>query len=412
MNNLNKKYKKYKSQFLIGIISLFLWACDKGNDADPKLDFSNYVAVGNSLTAGISNNGLYNESIKNAYPNLIAQQLKLVGGGNFPIALFPAGKENGTGYLKLAGYNGIFPNIITEEKNTAIVSLQPPVLTKYVGENNNLGMPFMKMTDIDNPNLRQTNLFFERLLPENSEKPTYLAYLSKYKPTFFSCWLGNNDVLTFASSGGTRPISDQLFFETNLKKLLDQLTKNGAKGVVGNIGDVASAPAIFLLTAIRPLISNAKIYIQTKSGVREGTLNDYLLLPTNLSNANELATKATDKTKPWADAEVLDSEEVAELQLAILAFNTIIKREAEARNLAYMDANSFLKKLKGGYTENGETVSSDFITGGIFSLDGAHLTPKGYAFTANEFIKAINSHYKTTVPLLDTKLYKGVEVQN
>ncbi len=411
MNILNIKYKSFKSILFIGTISLFIWACDKGNDADPKLDFSNYIAVGNSLTAGVSNNGLYNESIKNAYPNLIAQQLKLVGGGNFPTALFPTGKENGTGYLKLAGYNGLFPNIIAEEKNTAITTIAPPKLVKYVGENNNLGMPFMKMTEIDNPNLRQTNIFFERILPENNEKPTYLTFLEKYKPTFFTCWLGNNDVLSFASSGGTRPISDKLFFETNLKKLLDQLTKNGAKGVVGNIGDVTSAPAIFLLTNLRPLISSAKIYIQTKSGVREGTLNDYLLLPNNLSNAADLATKGIDKAKPWADSEVLDSDEVAQLQLATIEFNAILKREAEARNLALMDANSFLKKLKGGYTENGETVSSDFITGGIFSLDGAHLTAKGYAYTANEFIRAINLHYKTTIPLLDTKLYKGVEVQ-
>jgi hypothetical protein len=73
-----------------------------------------------------------------------------------------------------------------------------------------------------------------------------------------------------------------------------------------------------------------------------------------------------------------------------------------------MDAYSFLNRLKNDITENGETVNAGYISGGIFSLDGAHLTAKGNAFTANEYIKAINAYYKSSIPLLDTKLYKGV----
>ena len=73
-----------------------------------------------------------------------------------------------------------------------------------------------------------------------------------------------------------------------------------------------------------------------------------------------------------------------------------------------MDAFSFLNKLKNDITENGETVNATYISGGIFSLDGAHLTAKGNAFTANEYIKAINAFYKTNLALLNTKLYNGV----
>ncbi|MCK5468218.1 MAG: hypothetical protein KAI99_06915, partial [Cyclobacteriaceae bacterium] len=38
-------------------------------------DFSNYIAVGNSLTAGYGDNGLYADGQMQSYPNLIAQQM-------------------------------------------------------------------------------------------------------------------------------------------------------------------------------------------------------------------------------------------------------------------------------------------------------------------------------------------------
>ncbi len=395
---------------ILGLFASVL-SCNKSDETDPKIKFSNYVAVGNSLTAGVSNNGLYNESIKNSYPNLIAQQLKLVGGGDFPLALFAAGQENGTGYLKFKGYNGFVPNIEFESSKTAIMAgSQPPKLNKYVGTNQNLGMPFMKMAEIDDKNIRNFNVFFDRILPANALSITYLELLNAANPTFFTCWLGNNDVLNYATSGGQRPISDKALFTANVKKLLDILTKNGAKGAVANIGDVTAIPAITLLSTFRPLFSGAKFYIQTKSGIREGTNKDFLLIPQNLNSLdlNGLGAKGTKVSDPWLDSEVLDSDEVMIAQKTTVEFNEILANEAKARNLALMDAYSYLNKLKTGISENGDEVTSAYISGGIFSLDGAHLTAKGNAFTANEFIKAINTYYKTNIPTLDTKLYKGV----
>jgi GDSL-like Lipase/Acylhydrolase len=312
--------------------------------------------------------------------------------------------------LKFKGYNGFIPNIVQENTKTAFITGQPGKLTKYTGENNNLGMPFMKMAEIDDKNIRSYNAFFERLLAENATNITYLQKVEAANPTFFTCWLGNNDVLSYASSGGKNAITDKTLFTNNLKKLLDVLTKNGAKGVVSNIGDITAAPAITLLSTFRPLFANTKFYIQTKTGVREGTAKDYLLIPNNINglDINNIASKGTKISEPWADGEVLDSDEVAIVQKATLEFNQIMEAEAKARNLAYLDSFAFLNKLKAGITENGETVDLGFISGGIFSVDGAHLTPKGNAFAANEYLKVINNFYKTNIPLLDTKLYKGV----
>ncbi len=46
-------------------------------------DMSNFVALGNSLTAGFADGALYITGQENSYPNIIAQQAALAGGGEF-----------------------------------------------------------------------------------------------------------------------------------------------------------------------------------------------------------------------------------------------------------------------------------------------------------------------------------------
>jgi lysophospholipase L1-like esterase len=41
------------------------------------------------------------------------------------------------------------------------------------------------------------------------------------------------------------------------------------------------------------------------------------------------------------------------------------------------------KLSNGGIVGNGYTVTSTYVTGGMFSLDGIHLSPRGYAVIAN-----------------------------
>jgi hypothetical protein len=401
------------SKICLQLLLIGLFSCQNDTEKGPAVSFEHYVAVGNSLTAGVSNNGLYNESINNAYPNLIAKQMQAVGGGSFEQALFNNDQQNGTGYLKLLGYNGLIPNISTVTDRTALRSTNPPLLTKYSGPNQNLGIPFIKIADIDNSDVLSANVFFERLTPAGFSHYTYLQMVEAAKPTFFSLWLGNNDLLTYANSGGTRSITPVATFEANLRKLLDLLTRNGAKGVVANLSDIAAAPTISLITNYRPFFSQSKFYIETANGqVREGTSQD-LLLPTsgvNSLNINSLANKGTTMAEPWRNREVLDADERATLLAATKQYNAILKAEAAARNLAHLDTYAFMEKLKNNFVENGDEVNTAYLTGGFFSLDGAHLTPKGNAFTANQFIRAINSHYHSNIPTLDTKLYQGVTV--
>ena len=46
---------------------------------------------------------------------------------------------------------------------------------------------------------------------------------------------------------------------------------------------------------------------------------------------------------------------------------------------------------------NGYTLTSTYLTGGAFSLDGIHPSPRGYALIANKFIEAINAKYSSNL---------------
>jgi hypothetical protein len=52
-------------------------------------------------------------------------------------------------------------------------------------------------------------------------------------------------------------------------------------------------------------------------------------------------------------------------------------------------------------------MSSKFVSGGAYSLDGIHLNEKGNALLANEFIKSINQKYKSRIPLVNVNAYNA-----
>ncbi|HQT93371.1 MAG TPA: hypothetical protein PK435_01950, partial [Thermoanaerobaculaceae bacterium] len=51
-----------------------------------------------------------------------------------------------------------------------------------------------------------------------------------------------------------------------------------------------------------------------------------------------------------------------------------------------------------GRIVGGIKLTSDFLTGGIFSYDGVHPQSLGYAIIANEWIKVINAGFGTKLP--------------
>ncbi|HEY0029203.1 MAG TPA: SGNH/GDSL hydrolase family protein, partial [Bacteroidia bacterium] len=98
------------------------------------------------------------------------------------------------------------------------------------------------------------------------------------------------------------------------------------------------------------------------------------------------------------DRYVLDSNEVYEIDQAISSYNAVIAQKASQYNLALVDMKSYMQNVVSGIKWNGVSFNMEFVSGGFLSLDGYHPNQKGYSLIANEFIKAINNKYKSTIP--------------
>jgi hypothetical protein len=223
-------------------------------------DFSKYVSVGNSLTSGYSDGALFIEGQKGAFPALLAQQFAHIGGGDFTTPFM----NDNIGGFKVGGTLASGPRLYFNGSAPLPVSGTPSteILTHLTGAYNNMGVPGAKSFHLlsntyGNPAGIGTyaNPYYVRFASTTSA--TILGDATAQNPTFFSLWIGNNDVLSYASSGGTgvnqtgnlnpatygsNDITDPNVFASVYNTLITGLTANGAKGVVANIPYITSAP--------------------------------------------------------------------------------------------------------------------------------------------------------------------------
>jgi lysophospholipase L1-like esterase len=258
------------------LVSLTFVACSKNDEVTTdanssdglpltsgSANFSKYVALGNSLTSGYSDGALFIEGQKGAYPALLAEQFALVGGGTFSIPFM----ADNVGGFKVGGTVASGPRLYyTSNPNAPLapVSGTPSteILNHLTGPFNNMGVPGAKSFHLlsntyGNPAGigSYANPYFVRFA--SSSSATVLGDAVAQNPTFFSLWIGNNDVLSYATSGGTgvnqtgnmnpatygsNDITDPNLFASAYNSLITQLTANGAKGVIANIPYVTSVP--------------------------------------------------------------------------------------------------------------------------------------------------------------------------
>ncbi len=502
------------STFAISAL-LFTTSCEDDFDTDVQdivvtkgeADFSNYVSLGNSLTSGYRDNALYIDGQNESYPNIIAGQMKLAGGGNF---VQPLMADNNGGLVLMGNviqatklYIKSFTNGSPDIVN---VNATPTtdVMNKITGPLNNFGVPGAKSFHLVAPGygnpggilLGTANPYYVRF--SSSTTSTVVDDAVAKHPTFFSYWIGNNDVLSYATSGGmgvnqtgnTNPatygsndISDPNVVAGAIKAGLDKLKAGGAtKGVIANIpyvtsipyfttvpynpltpaalganlttlntslygplkqaltafgaGDrinllssTASNPVLIKDTSLTDLSAQLTVALTPSLGLptatafgqifgqaRQTTADDYILLTTR-SLIGTTAPGAPSPVNvygisyPLQNQHVLSKTEAAAVKTAVDAYNASIKGLADTYGLAFVDANKKMVELNGqsGITWDGVKYTARFVTGGTFSLDGVHLTGRGYAIVANEFIKAINGKYKSTLPQVDPNKYSGVK---
>jgi hypothetical protein len=99
-------------------------------------------------------------------------------------------------------------------------------------------------------------------------------------------------------------------------------------------------------------------------------------------------------TYPMADKWVLTASETQQVINATDAYNATIDVLVASKGLAKVDLNGILQNASnGGVTFDSFSMSTDLVFGGLVSLDGIHLTARGYALMANEFLAAIDAQY-------------------
>ncbi len=500
---------------------LFSVSCNTDFDTDVssiavtngEADFTKYVALGNSLTAGYRDNALYVDGQMESYPSMIAQQMMRTGGGAFTQPLMADNNggllfNTGAGTVQIANtklYIKDFvdgaPDLQNANSNVA-TTLVNTVLT---GPFNNMGVPGARVSHLLAPGYgnpagilaKTANPYFVRFA--SSPTTSVIADFIVQKPTFFSLWIGSNDALLYALAGGDSTIealTPAAEFGTYYNIVINQIsTGTTAKGVVANIPNVTSIPSLTTFP-YNPLTAkvlgggnvaageanidalNAQLYgplnqILTafsagdrikplsKTGANPMLIKDESLPnlgaqitaaaagsgnPTLMALAGYLGavygqarqTKPGDLTPlttkaavgtletlppgipaslasrgiafPFADKYVLTSTEVDEVNTTIAAYNQVIKNAADSKGYAFVDTNAKMIELASasGIQWDGVRYTSKFITGGTFSLDGVHLTGRGYALIANEFMTAINKTYKSTLPMVNVNNYSGV----
>ena len=218
-------------------------------------DFSNYVAIGNSLTAGFTDNALFIASQENSMPNMLAQKFALAGGGTFTQPLM----DDNIGGLLFGGNqneDGSFgPRLYFDGSGPAGLPgmSSTEAFAPSLGSQNNMGVPgaasFHLLYDgYGNPANLMTdpptaNPYYVRMA--SAPNATILGDALAQQPTFVSLWIGNNDVLGYATSGGDQTvaaITPQATFEGSINAIVGALQAANVQGVMANIPYVTTIP--------------------------------------------------------------------------------------------------------------------------------------------------------------------------
>ncbi|MBC6997709.1 SGNH/GDSL hydrolase family protein [Cytophaga sp. FL35] len=251
-------------------VSCLFIACNEESDFEevemveemPELtsgtaDFSTYVSLGNSLTAGLTDNALFIAGQQNSMPNLLAAKFSLVGGGSFTQ---PLANDNIGGLLAggvpLEGFKPrlVFGGAGPKDLEEVVGPVSPTTdiaLNNPSGPFNNLGVPgaksfhmlFNGYGNLGNLEAKLANPYFVRMTGSTPDV-SILELAMAQSPTFFTLWAGNNDVLGYAISGGddSNPITEQALFDNAINGLVGTLTSAGAQGVMANIPYVTTIP--------------------------------------------------------------------------------------------------------------------------------------------------------------------------
>ena len=370
------------------------------------VDFTTYVALGDSLTAGFASGGLAQPYQEGSYPALLARQM------GTPVFEQP-----------LVEYPGIPPVLVLLQlvpgPVLAPASETPgmPLNAEYPYPYNNLGVPGADLYDLlfttgDIYNLLAGN--FDNVMHDlilRDGEHTALEQAIGLQPTFLTMWIGNNDILGAAVYA--TPIDGVTMTPVeNFQQMYQQ--------AAGALAAYTDADMVFInlpsVTAI-PFVTTLEPYIELPDGSHvpligsKGPLPEdaYVTLgaapllaagigiPVELGGTGiPLPEDLQITAEGVIPGVVLRQDEVAVIEERVATLNAIIAATADAVGAKVFDLNTLFGEIAAGelWAVGGLEVGTAYLVGGLFSYDGVHPQGIGYGLVASELINFINEAYE------------------
>ncbi len=402
--------------------------------------YSQYVALGDSLTAGWQSGCLVQRNQVNSFPAVIARTLAVP---DFEMPLVQEVALSNPPGTACLGAVFIPPSTVTV---APVSQMGGPLNLTLQRPYNDLGIPGAEVADLTtlthgDPNGTDLEKLSALILRNVTGSPfdgtsavqqAGLLLSAAPSSSLATLWIGNNNTLGASTSGivvdGVTLVSPASF-QASYEAILAGIPP-GTTLVVANLPDVtaipfsSTIPPVLVNPATRqPVIINGNLvpllgpgdsaYPCTPvppdqgCGLPNGTLVN---LPASSLLAQGVGVPVAaggtglplphgfiDATGPHGGV-LLYPDEVALLQSRTQDYNNILFSTAPAGTVK-VDANAIFAAVSArGYDIGGITLTSAFLTGGIFSYDGVHPSTIGYTIVADEFIKAMNAQIPAAYP--------------
>lgn len=358
--------KRFQHFSLAILAALTLAACSP-RTSQPVVAFTDYVAMGDSITAGMQSAGLTAQSQDAAFPVLLGRRggLKVtmpeVAGAGCPVPIRSASDPVDPASINTAQCDLLHPGVVS----SVVAVPGARVADIYTTTDTQVKDP--------DPLLYSARLY-ELVLGHGR---TQLQAALALRPKFITLWVGANDVLLPTLRGQLGRATPPKVFQANYTHLLDALTPTGAHIVVLTVPDVTRVPALIpvgLLSLIQKVDSSCDH--------RHGFFGTPTLI------------KVTgDQKLSCSSASYVSTAEYEQARGIVTQYNKIIADLAAKRGIAVFDVNPLLATLPGRPPI--PTPNSPF--GSTFSLDGVHPSSNTHRLLAQKLAEFMNNAYGTAL---------------
>jgi lysophospholipase L1-like esterase len=349
--------------------------------------FERYVALGNSITAGVQSGGIDDGTQRTSYAALLARQAR----ARYAYASLGAGCPPPIDDLQDAVAAGTLGT-------TCAVSGQTPGRKLL----NNVAVP--GADSFDPIAATPSNDALTTLILDGMNQ---VDKALEATPTFVSIWIGNNDVLAAAIMGqlgtGNGP-TPQATFAANYSQMVNRLRSGGVEhGVLIGVSDVTQIPLLVPASALGDPTLRFGLNLATGRTVSVAAsctgstaFISLAIIPEIASGAHPATIACTATTgSSLGDHFVLDATERATLIAAVAGYNEYIAAKADSIGFAYWDPNPTFAaaRARGDVPTTPNVTNLDEPFGTLFSLDGVHPSTRGQRLIANELIEVIAGEY-------------------